>query len=746
VALLNDFFSSPHAPYSEPLPSSLVMTLSLPARRSYEYNDGDAQGTVLYFQDANSFVLWQIKDPQQPIELSLSERLDDIFIEPSLELTFFSDVGISSGQERSLDDEVNPGLALYTPRLTQPAFERGLVRYKGETLMTRLRRYRPAGDLIVSGPLTARQVLAHLLSWLGVKVKNASDTSYTAILNVLPELLLFTSEGGESLFLESLVVQQAKDAEQRSTALDLIRKFFNMFPNYYFRGTSNNEFEVIVPPYAKGTLAINAWLYPSIVRTHRLEASTLTVYISGSIYLSLTASPLQPITSSFTLQHGQSQTIHSLGNFRVSYFNNVAAFVIDPPYYFAFSNSRLVSDLDYQPVLTLENKELGLKEASDIDYDSIRNFFIIQSQSLTFQDDQEIIANTTADGDYTATRVIKDPQTGNVLQASDWKDGTARTKLWPDAVNPISENFAPVPDGILVESEEITVSYQLDIAYTSKPVDWTVFGSDGKWSAPAGFGRQIRIDGVMRDLPFDGVAVLKGSGADANKQIQIEIDGQAGAKIYRYKGYVNLQWGKNAKGVMGLYVHSGFPGEIEYGGTNTFFEPPGGSPWIVASRFNFSVTGRALAQNDEILEVKYGEQNLDGTFEDGEINSALTQSQGQWDIRTFNLDLGPYVVSLDTMTSLAKQLAKDLIEPATRITLQVLPPYRVRPDMLGQAIAMPDNSTGLLTEFTYQESNLTPLSKSAGNEIVLRKLPVVVTPESSDSAFDSAAYGISMFS
>lgn len=702
-------------------PSSLSARLGMSAVGSRNYFSGAAAGRTLRYPDLASFTWWTLARADVPVRLEVSERLDGPFPQPSVNATFFSNVGINPGDRRIIDDEVNPGTALAYPALVQPRYSDGLVDFRGDTLLNLLARQRPTVSIIREGPMTARQALAVMLDQYGVP--NVYGNNEADILDALPELLLFTDEFVTPLSLAALMLDVPVEPRDRPSVLDRLDEFFGMFPEYYFRGNNQGLLEVTVPPYGVNQYALEGVPFRN---SYSLPLASQGVMLVVSIeptprrrYI-WTAQGNFPGAVTETLTHADGTT------FTWSFDQANVTFTItndaDPDTTWRiFGNIQAVGTSLAPPTLALPDAELAEFQEDELDTDGVLNSLRVTSQTLVFSNEVQLLGPVDWDADYGPSRP---------LGARDWSDGGSYDKLWPTSSQPVLDSWVPITSDDFIAGV-LSVDYALDFAWSVFPADYGFSWSDRRWRKPEGYPGKVKVNGVDQTLPHNGTVQLQVGGPAV--RLGLSLTRRRGLMTYTVSGW--LQMTLEQRDQLGMAFQSNFPLGAPLGGYDTAFSPNDGDAWIVAPRITVTGYGRGVEKSNEQVSATYSDTS----------NTAVNGSIRDYGLRHEDIDLGPYSVSAETAMALAASIVQRRALPATRRHLRLAPPYLLRPDDLGRPVLHGDGWQGVLIERRYSEDNSRVGQRDATCDIVIR---MPFRPDAAEmfvDTFEDGVYGLATY-
>lgn len=707
-------------------PSSLSARLGMSALGSRNYFSGAAAGRTLRYPDLASFAWWTLARADVPVRLEVSERLDGPFPQPTVSVTYLSNVGINAGDTLVIDDELNIGEPLAYAEHVQPRFADGVVTFRGDTLLNRLARERPANTVIREGPMTARQALAVLLDQYGVP--NAYGVTEAEIAENLPELMLYTDQGAAPLSIAALMVEAPRIAKDRPSVLDRLQEFFGMFPDYTFRANGEGKLMVVAPPWMA-----NQYTFASTPFGKSYEAPLAGE--TATVVLSIESFPRRRYV--WTVQyHGgptSESATHADGT-TLSWWWDGERFGFDitndSDADAVWSVSGFVRTAEAGALagdLVLPDSELGEFIEDELDTDGVVNSVRVTSQALGFSAQTQVLGPVDWDGDYSATNPPTDPARGTDISGSgSWVDNTARTKLWPSSSNPAPGAWIPITDAPFLDGY-LSLDYTLDLAWSMSPAVATVFTKDWRWKVPEGYPRDVLLNGTSRALPASGtVELVEG---DAPRRITVEVSGLHGLLRYRAVGYVEMALRRDGD-QLGVMMATNFPFGLPSGAFDTAFPLGEPSPFIVAARVSLTGYGRGVEKKPETVSATYADMT----------QAVVAQSVGAYGLRHEEVDLGPYAVDNDMAMALAASIVLRRALPATRRHLRLAPPYVLRPDDLGKLVQHEDGWTGVFIERRYTEDNSRAGVRNASADIVLRLPWRPPSAALAEGAFDDAVY------
>ena len=718
MALPNPVEPKPReAPPVAPLEASgRLPTMAGDAR---SYFSGSAFGNQLTYIDLASFVWWTSPRLDAPVRVHLSERLDGIFTDAQLEVTFLPNVDLPLGETYRIGDEITPERDLYTFRIVDKTEAGGLITYIGETLIGDLARIYPRESLAlipgqggVPDPLTPAAALRTLL-----------DTYSVPYAEPIPEFYFHTSHGPFTPQLDAFVIEP--DPESRKSLYEILREVFQPFTGYRFRPSAANVLTVAPPPWVlelglqmstfnfgignliQATSDSVAWPYA--------EAPTVTLRSAwGDATIILDAdTPTQVILgpTTNTLEWDTTADVVTLSTSTSETTWSVTATVKQPS----------------EALLVLSQADLAPDGESRISTDPIVNRAEVTVQELEFTPDVEVMEPSAF-----------------ILRGEAWRTPDA----WRYLIGAGTAVPAGVPAGFrelaVEEANRATLFWPLATALVTQPgssinVQLQVEEHRDVWAASGSPVPQFQTvelnhsDTVTVDLPVDGEEHLLYTCRYEKYGIGVNNDFASGKIWGRFQG------GDSPGVILRIEQDPSMSGWTLVGGQAYF-------TYTVYARLNG--TGTVFQRVGEKTTARFGYTQDGDAWEGGAIVPGLAESQALYGLRELRVDSGIYQLPPATALRLARAIVEENLDPRRAWTLNVIPNgiegYRVQPDHLGRAVQLPSGEIGRVTGWTYDEIHA-PASDQTRLTIDVEVTEPINRERAARTHFRTAQYRISHY-
>lgn len=719
MALPNPVEPKPReAPPVAPLEASgRLPTMAGDAR---SYFSGSAFGNQLTYIDLASFVWWTSPRLDAPVRVHLSERLDGIFTDAQLEVTFLPNVDLPLGETYRIGDELDPDRDVYLFRIVDKTEAGGLITYVGETLLGDLTRVFPRESLVLipgqdaaPDPLTPGAALRLMLQHYGVPVAEP-----------IPEFYFRTSQGAFTPSLDAFVIHP--DPESPQSLFEILREVFQPFTGYRFRANAANQLTIEAPAWVT-ELGLQMRTYRRVVGNHddhRLtssvawpyaEAPTVTLRTAwGDATVTLDADTPAPVVlgpTTSTLEWDTTADVVTLSTATSETTWSVTATVRQPS----------------EALLVLGQADLAPDGESRLSLESVINRAEVTVQGLEFTPDVQVMEPSAF-----------------ILRGEAWRT--------PDAWRYLIGAGTAVPGGVPVGFRELTVEeassatlfWPLAAGLVTQPgstitVQLQVEEHRDVWAAGGSPVPQFQTvelnhsDTVTVDLPVDGEEHLLYTCRYEKYGIGVNNDFASGKIWGRFQG------GESPGVILRIEQDPSMSGWTLIGGQAYF-------TYTLYARLNG--TGTVFQRVGEKTTARFG-YTLDGdAWEGGAIVPGLAESQADYGVRELRVDSGIYQLPLATALQLARAIVEENLDPRRAWSLNIIPNgtegYRVQPDHLGRAVQLPWGEIGRVTGWTYDEIHA-PASDQTRLTIDVEVTEPINRERAARTHFRSAQYRISQY-
>lgn len=694
MALPNPVTRQPReAPPSAPLEVSA--RLPVMAGDAHNYFSGTAFGNQLTYIDLASFVWWTSPRLDAPVRVHLGERLDGIFTDAQLEVTFLPNVDLPLGETYRIGDELAPDRDLYTFRIVDKTEAGGLITYVGETLVGELGRMYPRESFVLipgqdgaPSPLTPGTALRLMLEHYGIPFAEP-----------IPEFYFRTSQGAFTPSLDAFVIEP--DVENPKSLYEILREVFEPFSGYRFRANAANQLTVAAPAWVREMgLQMRTWSLGGLLQ--RPSASIYWPYLEppvATVHATALASggasetvTLEADTPTVVALAGVTSTLEwDTTARRVTLHSAPAGF----PAIFAWSVSVTLQ----QPpasLLVLSQADLAPDGESRISLESVINRAEVTVQGLVFESGVQVMQPSAF-----------------VLRGEAW-----RTASWGYQIGPgtalAGEEDEGIPDSFHVLAEETanrkTMFWPLAEGLVTQP------GSSINVALQVEEWRDVWVHASGGGAPSWAALELNHT---ATVEVELPVDGEEHL-LYtcRYEKYGIGFENNHASGkVWGRFQGGENPGvvlRVEQDPSMSGWTVLGGQAYFTYSLYvRLNGTGTVFQRAGEKTSVRFGYTRDGDAWEGGALVPGLAESQTLYGAREQRIDSGIYQLPEETAFSLARAIVEAGLNPKRVWTLGIVPNgedgYRVQPDHLGQAVRLPWGEVGRVTSWSYDEIH-SPLS------------------------------------